>query len=202
MDLDFIEIGTSDFDTLIQTSNNIMCGISIDPIQMYLDNLPNKDNVIKLNCAISDISGSATVFYIKPSDIVKYSLPNWVRGCNSINHPHPTVVNLLKKQNIVYESVVSTKIIPVMTLCDVYQKYNVTSVKYLKIDTEGHDCNILDKFYEDILKYNLRLPLKILFESNVLTSQHNVKNTIHKYKSIGYIVIQNAGDTILELPTN
>ena len=36
---DFIEIGTSDFDTLIETSNNDTVGISIEPIKYYLDNL-------------------------------------------------------------------------------------------------------------------------------------------------------------------
>lgn len=201
MDLDFIEIGTSDFDTLIQSTDN-MYGISIDAIQMYLDNLPNKDNVIKINCAISDKSGTSKIYYITPEDIVKYNLPGWVRGCNSINHPHPTVLKLLKTKNIVYESIACIKTVPVMTLYDLYQKYNIKCVKYLKIDTEGHDCNILDKFYEDILKYKITLPIKILFESNVLTNSTTVKNTIAKYNSLGYIVIQNTGDTILELPNN
>jgi len=197
--LDFIEIGTSDFDTLIQTATNSTIGISIDPIQLYLDNLPNKDNVIKLNCAISDISGTATVFYIKPEDIIKYSLPNWVRGCNSINNPHPTVVKLLKNKNITYNSVVSTKTIQIMTLYQLYDLYNINNVKYLKIDTEGHDCSILDKFYEDILKYKLCLPSKILFESNILTNKEAVINTINKYTSLGYVIIKNEGDTILQL---
>lgn len=87
-----------------------------------------------------------------------------------------------------------------MTLYDLYQKYNLRFVKYLKIDTEGHDCIILDKFYDDILKNNIMLPLKILFETNVLTDPVKVKNILTKYKTLGYIVVQNKGDTILELP--
>lgn len=200
IDLDFIEIGTSDFDTLIESSNDNTHGISIDPVNIYLNKLPTKKNIIKLNCAISDIQGTAIVFYIKPENISKYSLPNWVRGCNSINKPHPTVVNLLKKQNISYDDVVSKQKVNIMTLYDLYQKYNLRFVKYLKIDTEGHDCIILDKFYDDILKNNIMLPLKILFETNILTDPVNVKNIITKYKTLGYIVVQNKGDTILELP--
>lgn len=197
--LDFIEIGTSDFNTLIQTADQNTHGISIDPIQMYLDRLPDKNNVMKLNVAVSDISGSVTIFYMMPEDIIKYSLPSWVRGCNSINYPHPSVVRLLEEKNICYDSVVSTESIPAMTLHDIYQKYDIQDVKYLKIDTEGHDCNILDKFYEDVLEYKLNLPLEILFESNVLTDQSKVQNTINKYKSLGYTSKNQGTDTLLVL---
>ena len=54
MKYDFIEIGTSDFDTLLETTINKI-GISIEPLKYYLDNLPNNDKVIKVNCAIEDI---------------------------------------------------------------------------------------------------------------------------------------------------
>lgn len=42
VDLDFIEIGTSDFDTLIESSNDNTHGISIDPVNIYLNKLPTK----------------------------------------------------------------------------------------------------------------------------------------------------------------
>ena len=34
---DFIEIGTSDFDTLIESSDDNVVGLSIEPIKYYLD---------------------------------------------------------------------------------------------------------------------------------------------------------------------
>ena len=48
MKYDFIEIGTSDFDTLLETTTNKI-GISIEPLKFYLDSLPNNDKVIKVN---------------------------------------------------------------------------------------------------------------------------------------------------------
>ena len=87
MEYDFIEIGTSDFETLIEQDNN-QKGISIEPIQYYLDKLPNNPNVIKSNHAISNIEGEIKIFWITPEDIKKYNLPWWVRGCNSVNEPH------------------------------------------------------------------------------------------------------------------
>jgi autotransporter strand-loop-strand O-heptosyltransferase len=85
---DFIEIGTSDFDTLIETSNDDTIGISIEPIKHYLDRLPNKKNIIKVNAACSDSNENLKIYYISVEDIQKYNLPYWVRGCNSVNKPH------------------------------------------------------------------------------------------------------------------
>ena len=52
MHYDFIEIGTSDFDTLIENAKDTDIGLSVDPMQIYLDKLPdnkggaNKDTAI------------------------------------------------------------------------------------------------------------------------------------------------------------
>lgn len=66
MNYDFIEIGTSDFDTLIQTATNDTVGLSIDPIQFYLNRLPEKQLVKKVNCAVSfdGKRGKDKVYYI------------------------------------------------------------------------------------------------------------------------------------------
>ena len=40
MRLDYIEIGTSDFETLVETLDGN--GISIEPLSFYLNKLPNK----------------------------------------------------------------------------------------------------------------------------------------------------------------
>ena len=66
MKYDFIEIGTSDFDTLIQSSNTTTKGISIEPLKFYLDNLPNNDNIIKSNYAVSNFNGKIDIYYVPP----------------------------------------------------------------------------------------------------------------------------------------
>ena len=47
MNVDFIEIGTSDFDTIIQLADDNTVGFYIEPINFYLDRLPNKPNCQK-----------------------------------------------------------------------------------------------------------------------------------------------------------
>ena len=70
MKFDFIEIGTSDFDTLLETTTDKV-GISIEPLKYYLDNLSNNDKVIKVNYAISDSDFETNIFWIHPDDIKK-----------------------------------------------------------------------------------------------------------------------------------
>ena len=99
MKYDFIEIGTSDFDTLIESRNN-QKGISIEPLKYYLDRLPNNPDVIKVNAALSLIKGVAEIFWVDPSDIENYGLPLWLKGCNSIYKPHPSTLKELQDRNL------------------------------------------------------------------------------------------------------
>ena len=85
---DFIEIGTSDFDTLIQTCSDESIGLSIEPLQIYLDRLPNKPNVKKITKAISELDSEIDIYYIPLENIWKHNLPIWVKGCNSVSKPH------------------------------------------------------------------------------------------------------------------
>ena len=50
--LDFIEIGTSDYDTILESCYDFQKGISIEPLKFYLDNRPNRSNVVKINGAL------------------------------------------------------------------------------------------------------------------------------------------------------
>ena len=101
---DYIEIGTSDFRTLSQSQGK---GISVEPVKVYYDNLIITEGSYKLNVAISDHIGKCTVYWVNPDKIANE--PDWVRGCNSINKPHPT---MLKK----YPHLVEAKEVGVITM--------------------------------------------------------------------------------------
>lgn len=186
MRYDFIEIGTSDFDTLLQ-SNTSGIGISIEPLKIYLDNLPNRDNVIKVNCAISNTTGFVDVYWINPEDIETYNLPYWLKGCNSIINPHPSAIKELKDRNL--ENIYNKTKCKCMTWKEIVETYDVNHVEYLKIDTEGHDCIIIN----DILESSTILPKKILFENNILSDESLVNKTLDRLKKNGYNII-NRGD--------
>ena len=189
MKYDFIEIGTSDFDTLLETTTDKI-GISIEPLKYYLDNLPDNDKVIKVNCAISDTDFETDIFWISPDDIKKYNLPNWLRGCNSIINPHPTAIKELDEVNL--SQIYKTSKCKCITWTTLVNTYDITSVNLLKIDTEGHDCKII----KNILYSNTILPDEILFEYNVLTNENEFKNTMDLLIINGYYEIERGFDTI------
>lgn len=194
---DFIEIGTSDFHTEIEKKDEKI-GISIEPIKYYLDRLPNKENCIKLNLGISNYNGTCIVNYLSEKTIDKYKLPNWVRGCNSINSYHITVNNLCKNIGIDIETISEKEPVEVSTLYTLMNKLSIVGVYFLKIDTEGHDTIILKKFYEENqeLRY---LPHIIQFESNVLSSSENIDEIVQLFTGIGYDLIIKDHDTVLKL---
>ena len=96
MKCDFIEIGTSDFDTEIQICDDNAIGLTIEPIKFYLDRLPNKKNVIKINSAISNYNGFTDVYYVNDDMINKFNLPSYIKGQNSIGSPHPEIKHFYK----------------------------------------------------------------------------------------------------------
>lgn len=190
IDYDFIEIGTSDYDTLIETATDETIGLSIEPIKTYLDNLPNKKNVIKVNAAIS-IDGTlndAKIFYVPPNVVEENELHHYWRGCNKIGEYHP----LQLKNNVVKENV-KCETIKQITIEKLYELYNIRKVKYLKLDTEGYDCDILQYWFEFLKnKDTIYYPQKIHFESNTLTPRKYVLQTIEDYLELGYKLIEHS----------
>ena len=197
----FIEIGTSDFDTEIEKASDETIGLSIEPINIYLSRLPNKNKCQKINAAISNYNGFIDIYSISPENIIKYNIADWIKGCNSVGKPHRTVEWYLGYHGLP-SNLIEPKIVPVLTFTSIVDKYNITNCDYLKIDTEGHDCviinNIIDSFEKGELNF---LPKKILFETNELTSNIDIDNTINRLINIGYTLIErpDGSNAILEL---
>ena len=142
MHLDYVDIGTSDFDIGSGTIEYNKTYLLVEPVEYYLNNIPNTSNVFKANYAISDAEGVIDVYYVEESNIQKYNLPYWVRGCNKVNTKHPTVVKLLEDIGI-SEDIFTCKKVKCITFNTLRQIYNITYINKLKIDTEGHDHIVL-----------------------------------------------------------
>ena len=194
---DFIEIGTSDFDTLIETSNDNTVGISIEPIKYYINRLPDKPNVIKVQAALSTTDGEVDVYYIEDSKIEVNNLPWWVRGSNSINNPHPFAIKELGEE--LYNSLVTIEKVPTISWKTLIDTYNVGSVDYLKIDTEGHDHIIFKDFLDYCKKHSFPIPSKITLEYH-----DGVSNKVEIDKLVselsGYQIIRHISDITLIKP--
>lgn len=181
VDYDFIEIGTSDFDTLIQSADDNIYGISVDAVKYYIDKLPDKMNCKKVNVGISNINSTLDVYYIPENIIEQNKLQHWFKGCNCINNYHPLHI----KHNVSHLCKIDK--VKVITTYELFYQNNVRNVKYLKIDAEGHDVIILKTlyFYIKFLPV-IFYPNKILFETNEHSNSKEVDEIIQLYCSIGY----------------
>ena len=134
----FVEVGTCDFDTCEKLIKNGWSGIVIEPVKYYFDKLPKYPNIKYENIAISDNKDESSIHYLDP-EIITNESQSWMKGISSIRgETGPLSLNTDTLQNI----------------CD---KYNVTSIDFLKIDTEGHDIKVLesldlDKVYVKMIK--------------------------------------------------
>lgn len=192
MKYNFIEIGTSFYRTEIEKATNETIGISIEPIKEYLDLLPSKPNVKKINSAISptNIGILKDFIYYIPTQIIKEkNLDSWFHGCNSIGNYHPLHI----KHNITH--LVQKREIDIIPLPQLFKENNVTEIDLLKIDIEGLDSYLIESLFKNTNVF----PKEIIFEANEHCNKDHVKSVIQLSLSKGYEVVQYS--TIMSPPS-
>ena len=142
----FVEIGTSDFDTCHKLLDLGWKGLMVEPVKELFLNLPEHPNLTKVNCAISDFSGSIDMMVCLDFKLHNFS---WGRGISHViddNHLgwkmmlDPTHENTWKEKRAV----------PCTTLDKLLFLNGIKQIDYLKIDVEGHELNILNNYTFDI----------------------------------------------------
>ena len=203
IDLDFLEIGTSDVDTIIQECDDDTIGISVEPLKYYLDKLPNKKNVKKINKAITGdpINSKIKIYYIPFDTIINQNLPLFLRGCNKIGDYHPLRLEMNLQQYVKIEDV------ELINIGDFLMENNIRKIGHLKIDTEGYELNILKGLYNYISNLSYKYhQLEILFETNSTGEKfiNDVNDMIELYRGINYelvysnIIPRQCTDTLLK----
>lgn len=193
---DWVEIGTSDFDTLASKARPGERGISIEPIRCYLDRVISQANIIKVCAAIGEPANwpdkFADAFYLQPEVIEKYKLPQWIRGCNSLYKPHPYLVRELTAVGAP-TSLISSDKVRLLSWKELVDEHDISEITYLKCDTEGHDAIIINQ----VLDVGI-LPTRIMFESNEHSKKEDVDALIQRLATYGYKVISRGYDTVVE----
>lgn len=195
MKYDFIEIGTSNFETLIELASDSTVGISVEPISAYLNSLPNKPLVRKINAAISvsDTFSKLSVFYIPEAVIQKNNLPDWLKGCNCVGNYHYQHVAMGIESLVVEEEI---SCIPIGYL---FESNHVEAVDYLKMDTEGSDAEIIMHLSAYLANKPVTVYPKVInFESNQLTTSIKIEQAVQSLQKIGYALVYSSHDTRME----
>lgn len=182
-----VEIGTSDFRTQAGKED----GLFVEPVPYYFDRLPE---CRKENVAVSNYTGFTKVYYLSGEDISLFGLPPWVRGCSSVGSPHHTVMKILQGMSL-GTHIIREAEVPVVRIMDLLNKHGIDSIDFLKIDTEGHDCIILN----DFLDTTHFLPKRIQFESNELSDPEDVEKVTDRLIECGYKCMQTKADMICVL---
>jgi FkbM family methyltransferase len=132
----FIEIGTSDFETLIPLAKNGWVGIFIEPVKYLLDNLERIEGCRYINKAIGTYDGMTNIHYAtNPTE-------EWHKGIGYIDEAE-VATGIGRYFDGKNETV---KSIPCITLNTLLEQYRVKRIDLLKIDIEGLEYKILESF--------------------------------------------------------
>jgi len=195
---DFIEIGTSDFATLLQRAKPHHRGISVEPNKFYLDRLPDHPNVRKVCVAIGQEEGTLPMYHIPESDRVAHGIPDWVKGCSRIGEVHPSVMNYLKKHSL-SELLVKHEEVPVITLKRLFSENDVETVDFVKIDAEGYDIPIMRDLLK-LIKEGVTVK-NIKFETiRTMSDMESIIEIIGELEHLGYSCRRTQRDTYASLP--
>jgi len=193
--LDFIEIGTSDFDTLSHHADASTTGIAIEPLPYYVDRLPKHPNIKRIAAAITPGAqpGTMPIYWVHPDDLVKHNLPDWLRGCNRIGGLHlqhmvPHISPHVRRTEI-----------QCMSLDALIREHQVSEITFLKLDTEGMDSDILLDYAPCLQRTDNPAPMPdvIQFETNCLTHQSAINQVKDVYAKLGYKALRRGDDSLL-----
>jgi len=180
----FLEIGAMDgknHDALYKyVIENEWSGILVEPVKDVFDklkeNYKDKKNLKFENSAITHENGTAEIHRI-PLNKVGIECPYWADGISTLL-PSDHIIseyNELKSNSVTEE--INT--ITVQTLID---KYSISNIDILQIDTEGYDKFIFDELW----KFGIRP--SIIHIEIVYMKMIDVKNITNLLKDNNYIV--------------
>lgn len=177
----YLEIGTSDFDTLnckfLDRFN--WQGTSIEAVPEYFDKLlkSSKNTYINAICTV-DNSKPKTFYYVPAADIKKYNLPPWLKGCGSLNmQTQPSLQT--------YSQYVVAKELPCVPVDSILP----AKLDLLKLDTEGSDFQLLNAILDRIT------PTNVIFET-VFMAQEEFNLLDTRLRKLGYRFRGRQGDSV------
>lgn len=212
VDMDYIEIGTSNFNTISQmldpSDPASLRGLAVEPSLEYLTQLPSRPGVTKVNAAlVTEAEVAASIangggdgrtdvdFYFIPEATIKlHNFAQFWKGCNSIGDYHLMHVRGGMQKHVV------TRKVQGMSVRQLLTEHHVRRVRLLKIDAEGYDITILHELYLYLVaRGNTTLyPERIVFESNSSEQRAELDKLLDEFASLGYKLIYYGDDTIIE----
>jgi len=194
-------VGTSAFDTCIQKAENHHRGISVEPLNFYLDLLPSPPGVIKELAAMNAEESQSgldfgVMYYMDPRDLAAAGMtldgPEfWMYGLSSFGSVQGAVLQAYRLEKefsgtpAIY--LLKSRVVPRLSMEELYAKHSVREVGLLKLDCEGLDTEIVESLIPMLQKYELPYPCVIMFE--VSFANHKFYETVQMLQQVGYNVM-------------
>jgi|TARA_R110000744_G_scaffold333316_1_gene438717 FkbM family methyltransferase len=138
----FIEVGSCDFNTLNNLADEGWRGFIIDPMEKYLNNIPRKEGVHYLPIGLDHVKGERMIHYASDSQV------GWDRDWAGMStflskdeRDWGHNINDSSEDLLGCELLIKTD-----TFENIIEEYNIESIDFLKIDTEGYDFEIIKSF--------------------------------------------------------
>jgi FkbM family methyltransferase len=152
-------------------------GMLVEPIKEYLDILPSGNNIIKENCAIFNTDGQIE-FNAVIVDNPRYFTEKEMQSQENLNifqkqYAFSGHSSVYSKTNLKHFKKI---IVPCLTLKSLFNKHNVTSIDYLKIDVEGFENILLLQLLNLMKKNKICVNKEIKFEYNHLSDLKKLDN--------------------------
>lgn len=197
---DFVEIGTSNYNTftqccagsllasrfaseLLPRNKNLreLRGLAVDMKKLYLDQLPDLANVTKLCAAVAEHDGVKTMQHVPVKLIRKWESFAALRGDRKTYNVMQLAqaCSSLSKHKILRRELkriglsrlIKKKHVDVQSLGSLLQKYGASSVGILALDCEGHDCSILNGFLRACKQNRNLFPRWVALETNGMNDE-------------------------------
>jgi FkbM family methyltransferase len=134
----FLEIGTSNFDTLIPLVESGWQGYCVEPITEYVhDLLQLNQKVVLSNCAISSYNGMLKMYQSVSDNVL------WSRGVSHAVEQQGEKILEYEQYNHLIKDTIE---VPCYTLSSYIKRMGITSIDMLKVDTEGHEMDIFEAY--------------------------------------------------------
>lgn len=161
-------------------------GVFLEPSKRYFncleENLKKFPKLMPLNIAVSRIDSKFSLFQLNEKGLKK--MPDWGKGLGSFSKDH-----LLKFDSIIELDLEEEKVVgkPFSWLVT---EFNLNSIDYLQIDTEGFDAEIIKMIDFDIFSSKIiKFEIANLFQKEIF----EVKNIL---EGKGYFLQKIKGDMI------
>jgi FkbM family methyltransferase len=144
----FVEIGTSSFNTLRHLCDKGWRGIMVEPIEIALNQIPDHENLVKIQGAIDKEFSIRTLTKLKDEYWDDETIDQDYLGMASLHSE-----TILKDD--FYKDMIEQVEVGCVTFEFLMDQLGITEIDYLKIDAEGLDYDILNTI--DFNKFNIKV---------------------------------------------